>query len=405
VLCSRDVGFARGAAIAGLAVMLAGCSSSAPFSSYSGHSREYFSERTYGAASPRVVTAGPMPRGGGHAVVGVAYNVAGKTYVPTESPRFSQVGLASWYGDAFHGRLTANGEVYDVNGLTAAHPTFPLPSYARVTDLENGRSIIVRINDRGPFASGRIIDVSERVAGILGFQGDGTAKVKVDYVGPARMDGLDDQMLLASYRAPNSGGAMFAWLHPDTTPAVAPVAAPPPVVLAAATAAPLPRVRPVYSYTGVAAAPPMVIDSTDNTPVNDDPLAPLIMRASMVSSFASPPPISTAQDAAADLAGGHALHADLSAAARRAAAQMDSHTVATATAAGVTVQLGAFGDPANASRIAASFAHFGSVDSQPAGGTRPLTVVRVVLKAGVSSAEVLAAAAATGLSGARVVSD
>ncbi|HVZ12904.1 MAG TPA: septal ring lytic transglycosylase RlpA family protein, partial [Bauldia sp.] len=388
-----------------IAATLAACSSSLPFVGEKSHSKEYFSERTYGPASPRVVTAGPMPRGGGHAVTGVAYNVAGKTYTPTDTPNTSEVGLASWYGDAFHGRLTANGEVYDVNGLTAAHPTFPLPSYVRVTDLENGRSIIVRVNDRGPFASDRIIDVSERVAGILGFQDEGTAKVKLDYIGPARMDGQDDRMLLASYKGPAIGGgnsSMFAWLQPKPNQ----VDTKPPVVLASATA-PLPRIRPLDTYPPKAASSaPMAIDafgSDDDS--GDDPLAPLILRSSMVTSYASQAPLTAAQGAANALAGGGDIHTDLASAARRAAARMDGQAAASEVAAtmsgGATIQLGAFGDPANASRIAASFGRFGSVQAVPGtDASRPLTVIRVALNAGVDAGSVLDAAKAAGLSGA-----
>ncbi len=159
--------------------------------------------------------------------------------MPTTNPRYSETGYASWYGEAFHGRLTANGEVYDVNGLTAAHPTLPLPSYARVTNLQNGRSMIVRVNDRGPFAKDRIIDLSSRVADMLDVKDQGTAKVEVDYVGPARMDGRDDKMLLASYEGPsqNPVGAMFAWIKPQPKPRVDT----PPVVYAAAMPTPRPR--------------------------------------------------------------------------------------------------------------------------------------------------------------------
>jgi rare lipoprotein A len=405
----RTQPFARIVVLGVAAAVLAACSSSLPFVSEKSHSKEYFSERTYGPASPRIATAGPMPRGGGHAVVGVAYNVAGKTYTPTDTPSFTQVGLASWYGDAFHGRLTANGEVYDVNGLTAAHPTLPLPSYVRVTDMENGRSIIVRVNDRGPFASDRIIDVSERVAGILGFQDDGTAKVKLDYIGPARMDGLDDGMLLASYRGPAVGGStdgsMLAWLKPNQQQAVAK----PSVVLASATA-PLPRIRPLnVAPPSAASGAPMAIDSfSSDDGSGADPLAPLILRAGMVSSYASPAPLTAAQGAADALAGGTTLQADLAAAARRAAARMDGQAAAASVAAsitdGATIQLGAFGDPANASRIAASFGRYGAVASVPeTGGSRPLTVVRVALNAGVDAASVLDAAKAAGLSGAFIV--
>jgi rare lipoprotein A len=108
--------------------------------------------------------------------------------------------MASWYGDAFHGRRTANGEVYDMRSLSAAHPTMPLPSYARVTNLGNGYSMIVRVNDRGPYAPGRIIDVSSRVADMLDIKSTGTAKVKVEYVGAAPLAGTDDSTLVASLR-------------------------------------------------------------------------------------------------------------------------------------------------------------------------------------------------------------
>ncbi len=166
-----------------------------------GHGKEYFSEKEYGVkASPRVVADGrPVPKGGGRFMVGQPYEVKGKTYVPKEDPGYNRSGLASWYGSAFHGRLTANGEVYDSSHLSAAHPTFPLPSYARVTNVENGTSVIVRVNDRGPYHAGRIIDVSGKTAELLDMKRTGTAKVNVQYVGRARMDGEDMPFLMASY--------------------------------------------------------------------------------------------------------------------------------------------------------------------------------------------------------------
>ncbi|MBZ9740543.1 MULTISPECIES: septal ring lytic transglycosylase RlpA family protein [unclassified Mesorhizobium] len=164
-------------------------------------SKEYFAETEYGVkASPRVAF---MRRGGGRDQLGKPYQVRGKWYYPKEDKKYAKVGLASWYGDAFHGRLTANGEVYDTAQLTAAHPTMPLPSYARVTNLETGSSVIVRVNDRGPYHEGRIIDVSERAAQMLDYDKVGTAKVKVEYVGRAPLDGNDDQYLMASYHPGN----------------------------------------------------------------------------------------------------------------------------------------------------------------------------------------------------------
>src|SRR6476646_1752515 len=138
------------------------------------------SDPRYGvSASPRVVGPGePVPKGGGTYRVGEPYVIGGRVYVPDENPRYRAEGLASWYGDDFHGRRTANGEVFDMNGISAAHPTMPMPSYARVTNLENGRSIIVRVNDRGPYSRDRVIDLSIGSAKALGTFGRGLARVR-----------------------------------------------------------------------------------------------------------------------------------------------------------------------------------------------------------------------------------
>jgi rare lipoprotein A len=104
-------------------------------------------------------------------------------YRPQENPYYDQVGNASWYGRDFHGRSTANGERFNMNKLTAAHTTLPMPSFVRVTNLSNGRSLVLRVNDRGPFAKGRIIDVSRRAAQLLGFEKKGVQRVRVQAVG------------------------------------------------------------------------------------------------------------------------------------------------------------------------------------------------------------------------------
>lgn len=178
----------------------------------------------YGVApSPRVIRDGePVPKGGGREMVGKPYTVAGRTYVPSEKG-YSAEGLASWYGVNFHGRLTANGEVFDRDSIAAAHTTMPLPSYARVTNVENGHSIIVRVNDRGPFHGNRIIDVSQRTAEALDFRRSGTARVRVDYVGRASPNGSDDNILLASLRTDGSpagltGGTPARTLVASATP-------------------------------------------------------------------------------------------------------------------------------------------------------------------------------------------
>jgi rare lipoprotein A len=151
-----------------------------------------------GSSGPSV--ARPIPKGGGFYRVGEPYVIAGRTYVPREDPNYRAEGVASWYGDWFHGRLTANGERYDMHALSAAHPTLPLPSYVRVTNLENNRSLVVRVNDRGPFHDGRIIDMSVKAAKLLGFYERGLARVHVEYLGPARLEGSDDARLAATLR-------------------------------------------------------------------------------------------------------------------------------------------------------------------------------------------------------------
>ena len=124
----------------------------------------------------------PLPRLG-KPTVGKPYKIAGMWYHPKAEPYYDRTGIASWYGRKFHGRKTANGERFNMNALTAAHTTLPLPSLVRVTNLHNGRSIVLKVNDRGPFARGRIIDVSRRAADLLGFRKRGVARVRVQAVG------------------------------------------------------------------------------------------------------------------------------------------------------------------------------------------------------------------------------
>jgi len=185
---------ARGAAAVAACLALANCASS-----------DKFAKRVdpkYGvSSSPRVVALGdPVPKGGGTYRVGKPYTVAGRVYVPEEDPNYRAEGMASWYGDDFHGRLTANGEVFDMTSLTAAHPTLPIPSYARVTNIRNGKSLIVRVNDRGPYHGNRLIDVSNKAAELLEFKSNGVARVRVEYVGRAPLEGSDDRQLVATLR-------------------------------------------------------------------------------------------------------------------------------------------------------------------------------------------------------------
>jgi rare lipoprotein A len=184
---------ARAAATVAMCVTLANCASSGLASRV---------DPKYGvSSSPRVVAWGdPVPKGGGTYRVGKPYTVGGRVYVPEEDVNYREEGLASWYGDDFHGRLTANGEVFDMGSLTAAHPTLPMPCYARVTNLGNGKSLIVRVNDRGPYHGNRLIDVSNKAAELLDFKGNGVARVRVEYVARAPLEGSDDRQLIATLR-------------------------------------------------------------------------------------------------------------------------------------------------------------------------------------------------------------
>ncbi len=185
--------------VAGCSVILLGCASE-PDHSAGASSGRYFDAKLGVWASPRLVADGEtVPRGGGGYLVGRPYVIGGQTYYPNAEPKgYTVVGTASWYGDAFHGRRTANGEIFDKGSITAAHPTLPLPSYVRVTNLKNSRSMIVRVNDRGPYHGGRVMDVSQRVAEALSFKGEGTARIRVDYIGRASLSGSDDEKLIAT---------------------------------------------------------------------------------------------------------------------------------------------------------------------------------------------------------------
>lgn len=258
---------ARLAVVAVVGLTVANCASQ-PQQRAASNSREvgaFADAKKYGYASPRVVADGEaVPKGGGRYHVGNSYRVAGRTYTPSErAVGHSQTGLASWYGAAFHGRKTANGEVYDRASYTAAHPTMPIPSYARVTNLRNTHSIIVRVNDRGPFHGGRVMDVSERVASALDFKGQGTTRVRIDYLGRAGLGGSDDIRLAQSLRTDGTAA------NSDSIPAsfgrggVVQVAAAEPVQMRPAVS----RAPAVAASRVVPQASP-VPDTDDETPAN-----------------------------------------------------------------------------------------------------------------------------------------
>lgn len=170
-----------------LSILLAGCSGG-------DGGRGAYNPQLGVSSSPRMIaTNGPIPKGGGVYKLGSPYQVAGRWYQPQHQPRYDEIGIASWYGTDFHGRKTANGEIFDMNALTAAHKTLPLPSYAYVTNLENGRTILVRVNDRGPYVGDRLIDLSRASSNALGFMGQGLKHVRVRYAGEAPLNGNDSR--------------------------------------------------------------------------------------------------------------------------------------------------------------------------------------------------------------------
>ncbi|SDB13849.1 septal ring lytic transglycosylase RlpA family protein [Bauldia litoralis] len=364
----------RGALIAVGLVFLASCSSSGPATK--------FSEAEYGVkASPRVASGKSVPKGGGREMVGKPYRVAGKTYVPQDDPDYKATGLASWYGPNFHGRKTANGEVFDMNDLTAAHPTLPLPSYVRVTNLSNNRSVVVRVNDRGPFSRNRVIDVSATTAALLDFKRAGVAKVQVEYVGRAEMDGRDRDMLMATYQgppgtAPTKSRSLFASRKPTRHLTIAQQ----PIVVAAT-----PRTEPLA-----------VVPTEVSTGFNDQ-IGPLILKSGFVNSYAETNRFTPAHAAAAELAA-ESTPARLSTFTKRDAAR----TLLAAT----TIQLGVFLDQRNAARVGDDFARFGEVvTTDQARDGRTLRIVQVVIRdTAIAPEAVIKAASAAGLSGAFVVS-
>lgn len=185
--------------IVAAALMLAGCATA-----------ELATEPVEQAAPPAPPTA--PPRRGAYKV-GKPYKVAGNWYYPKVDYRYQESGVASWYGPNFQLRPTANGELFDMRKVSAAHKTLPLPSIVRVTNLENGRSLVLRVNDRGPFVRGRIIDLSKRAAELLGFAGAGTAMVRVEL--------LAEESRLAAIGIGAEGMPSFGPKPPEASPSIA----------------------------------------------------------------------------------------------------------------------------------------------------------------------------------------
>lgn len=277
---------------------------------------------------PRLASHLPTPQApsgaGGVYKVGEPYQVGGIWYVPREQPDYDVTGVASWYGDAFNQKPTANGEIFDMGGISAAHTTLPLPSMVEVTNLDNGRKLVVRVNDRGPFVGGRVIDLSHAAARELGYDQQGLARVRVRYVGPARA--LDASLRYAANTRTPPPQPMRA------APAYPPSATMPYAPSTSAGAPP-----PAYSApTMQASLPPPV------TAVSSSPLPPID----------APPQRLPAVSAPVQLAA-------------RAPLQATPALPAPAQMAAFRIQAGAFSDPANAQRVASQLSSAGQAVIEP----------------------------------------
>lgn len=341
-------------------------------------SRPAFTEEEYGVRSSDRVAGpdGQVRKGGGTFKLGSPYRVAGHWYVPREEPGYAAQGRGSWYGDDFHGRKTANGEIFDMRALTAAHPTLPLPSYAYVTNLQNGRTILVRVNDRGPYANDRIIDMSHASARALGYEGQGLANVRVRYAGRAPLNGDDrrERQFLAEQR----------WNRGAGLPVVAAVRPPDaPLTLAQPFPAGTPgRWSPTAYRSGLAGkelAPP---------PVKYMREAALLPTASVGPRRDWPPPQEQAWSAPP----------------ARAGAPVFAPAAHTGRA---YVQVGVFRDRGNAERLRRELGTIGPVEVAPISGAGEGELFRVRLGPlnAADANQVLGQVAARGVSGSRIVMD
>ena len=307
----------------------------------SGVKRAAFTSKEFGVAvSPRVTKAKYPPRGGGRELPLKPYKVAGKTYQPVAGPGYVERGHASWYGQDFHGRRTANGEIFGAYYLTAASPVLPIPSYARVTNLENGRSVLVRVNDRGPYLKGRVVDLSYEAASALGYVNQGSARVEVRYVSPAPLEGDDTRMLTAAIN----------------------------------------RLTPLEQRQEQFGGPDIRVADNGGAPIPAD--------RSSAFAYADDRPMNAAHEAADALASGQFGH-------------QDWVTGGPETGADIAIPLGYFPHYERAAKVAEAFAALGAVDETSVdtdGSATILTLVR--LKPGVTPADVAELARDLGLEGA-----
>ncbi len=332
----------------------------------------------------------------GYYKVGTPYQVSGIWYYPKEDYGYKEIGVASWYGADFHNGITANGELYDMHGLTAAHRTLPLPSIVRVTNLQNGRSLVLRVNDRGPFVNNRIIDVSMRAAQLLGFKDDGTTQVQVEIL-PEESKALRDEILALQNGAAASGGIKVANAPKETAGGT----------LEQPQSPVSPEPRPI--------APPQDLDFSPDRPRLANPRPNL--GAPLVTGAAIERNTQDYNDWDADMPKAQAEKAyhppvvknvtpkpEPAAKQKPAARPARPATKSQAVAPGYYVQLGAFGSTENAEKMKKRGASFGSVTTVPVvingktlyrvrlgpyGAKKALETIDRVTKSGISGARLI----------------
>ncbi len=393
------------------AVLLAACSGSAtnaPPRSLTGNrppptlNRPLFTEAEYGvSSSPRMAEhRGRTRKGGGSFKLGSPYKVAGRWYVPREEPGYDRRGTGSWYGDDFHGRKTANGEIFDMHALTAAHPTLPLPSYVYVTNLTTGRTIMVRVNDRGPYVSDRIIDLSHASARALGYENQGHAAVRVRYAGRAPLNGDDrrESQYMASQPWYRGAAPAVASYTPPNAPLDVPEPFPagtagrwsPTAYRSALAGKPL-APAPVTAQRW-AALPQRTGSLADSTSAGYSPAGDVV-NPNELTWRASPP----SKPAPAFYVGNGAV-------ARHGlggAPANERHTTS-----GVYVQVGTFRDQANAERMRRGLGHIGPVEVAPIGdGSSSMYRVRIGPMPAADAQTAQAEVTAQGVRGSRIVQE
>ncbi len=386
--CARTI-----APIALVGLLLAGCVSPPPVGSADGFS------------------AG---RGIGTYRIGSPYEIKGVWYYPAIDYNYDKTGIASWYGEEFEGRLTANGEIFDLNDLTAAHTTLPMPSIVQVTNLENGRSLQLRVNDRGPFVGGRLIDVSRRSAQLLGFEKQGTTLVEVKILKDESVAAAEEAMHGSGrILVAEAAGAAAAALPGSARPAYFPASAPPPV---ARPVIPPPRrvaieTRPAPPRQPRAAPPPQM--AINEMP---PPLPPQPSPAPPPSRMAPPPRSLFALIAAAE-----AAELPPARGPRRAPKIVATSTTVSETpsspsrvaaapggpAARLYVQAGAFSRRGNAQQVQYQIARLGSaqVTSASVNGVAMYRVRIGPLRSREQADRLLARVVDSGYRGARIVGD